>query len=263
MSDLPQDPPSSRPSYLSVPEDASVQVRERAVRYAAHVSLPVVLIPYNFPEDPELHLHYGEEGLSLRGNGLCYLGDLTGLRDRIVPSRIRSESLVRAAKIKDTEREWTAIDATAGLGEDSLLLAAAGFHVTMFEYNPFIAVLLEDSLARAASDPLLSPVVARMELRCGDSIAALPKFLPSPDVILLDPMFPERKKSALIKKKFQLLHRLEMPCANESQLLDAAIAAQPHKILVKRPQKGPLLDGRKPSYSIEGSAVRYDIYVFA
>ena len=79
-----------------------------------------------------------------------------------------------------------------------------------------------------------------------------------PDLVLLDPMFPERQKSALVKKKFQLIHRLESPCMEEETLLNAAIAAGPGKILIKRPLKGPWLAGRKPGYSISGKAVRYD-----
>ena len=80
----------------------------------------------------------------------------------------------------------------------------------------------------------------------------------APDVIYLDPMFPARQKSAAVKKKFQLLHHLEAPCANEEELLLAAIAANPRKVIIKRPIKGPLLAGIKPSYSISGKAVRYD-----
>ena len=81
--------------------------------------------------------------------------------------------------------------------------------------------------------------------------------------MLLDPMFPERQKSALIKKKFQLLQKLESPCSNEEQLLEAAIAAQSKRIVIKRPLKGPYLADKKPSYSLEGKAIRYDCMVFA
>ena len=66
----------------------------------------------------------------------------------------------------------------------------------------------------------------------------------------------------LKKKKFQLIHHLEKPCEDEEALLNAAIAAKPRKILIKRPVKGPYLCGRKPSYSIAGKAVRYDCLVF-
>ena len=155
-----------------------------------------------------------------------------------------------------------AIDATAGLGEDSLLLAAAGFRVHLFEYNPVIAALLLDAMERAREVPELREPVSRMELHVGDSIEAMHRPKDSigciPDLVLLDPMFPERQKSALVKKKFQLIHRLESPCMEEETLLNAAIAAGPGKILIKRPPKGPWLAGRKPGYSISGKAVRYD-----
>ena len=92
---------------------------------------------------------------------------------------------------------------------------------------------------------------------------SLPELSFRPDVILLDPMFPEREKSSLIKKKFQLLQKLESPCPDEAALLKAALAAQPHKIIVKRPLKGPFLAGRKPDFSIKGKSVRYDCIVIA
>ena len=70
-------------------------------------------------------------------------------------------------------------------------------------------------------------------------------------------------KSALVKKKFQLLHHLERPCEDEESLLQAAILARPRKIVIKRPLKGSFLAGRKPDYSLKGKAIRYDVLVFA
>ena len=154
-----------------------------------------------------------------------------------------------------------ALDATAGLGEDSLLLAAAGFHVRMYEKDPVIAALLEDAMNRAKELPELSAAVSRMELFKEDSISAMKNTDTSPDIILLDPMFPQRQKSALVGKKFQLIHILEKPCEDEKDLLDAAISAHPRKIIIKRPLKGSFLGGRKPDYSISGKAIRYDCIV--
>ncbi len=74
-------------------------------------------------------------------------------------------------------------------------------------------------------------------------------------------MFPGRTKSAAVKKKFQLLHHLEQPCEEENELVAAALAASPRKVVIKRPVKGPQLAGIKPSYSISGKAVRYDVLV--
>ena len=155
----------------------------------------------------------------------------------------------------------TAVDATAGLGEDSLLLAAAGFDIVLYERNPVIAALLRDALERAAGVAELAGAVSRMRLVEADSMQTLPRLDFVPDVVILDPMFPAKQKSAHVKKKLQILQRLEEPCDDEGALLDAAIAAKPRKIVVKRPVKGPLFAERTPSYSISGKAVRYDVIV--
>ena len=204
------------------------------------------------------------EGLTLTNGTLELRADFTRMIARINPNKVHQELLVKAAKIKGVPTEdLLVIDATAGLGEDSLLLAAAGFSVVMFERDKTIAALLENGLARAAHDERLSSLVERMTLRKEDSITALASGTMHADVILLDPMFPARTKSASLKKKFQLIHGLEAPCTDEQELLDAAYSAHPRKIVIKRPPKGPWLAQRKPSYSLAGKAVRYDCLVFA
>lgn len=198
------------------------------------------------------------EGLSLTGNGQTLHADFTRLLPRIRHCNLSHELLIKASKIKDTDSGLTAIDATAGLGEDSFLLAAAGFSVKLYERDHVIAALLQDALERASAIPELTQVVSRMELIEADSIKEMPLVTCSPDVILLDPMFPERQKSALIKKKFQLLQQLEIPCDDEMALLNAALAAHPRRIIIKRPLKGPSLADKKPDYSLEGTSIRYD-----
>lgn len=266
--------------------------------------------PYVVDPDAEhpLVLHRTEQGLVLEKEKMSLRCDFLEMLPRIKPGKLQTELLVKAAKIKrkaavtestkqaknkDVQSEETndeypsdapiAIDATAGLGQDSFLLAAAGFTVYMFEQDPIIAALLEDALDRAKSDPVLANIVERMHLFAEDSISALqrlgtspsrdeqmpqtsdsqPYLTVKPDVIYLDPMFPERTKSAAVKKKFQLLHHLEHPCENEEELLSAAMNIQPRKIVVKRMAKGPFLAGKKPSYSIKGKSIRYDCYVYA
>lgn len=203
-----------------------------------------------------------DEGLTLVGNTLALRGDFTNMLPRLRQGHLNRELLVRAARIKGKQNP-TAIDATAGLGEDSLLLAATGFTVTLFERDKIIAALLRDALQRAASVPALEKAVQRMELIEGDSVEGLQSLEFEPDVVFLDPMFPERNKSAAVKKKLQLLQLLEKPCDNEEALLNAAMKARPHKIVIKRPVKGSPLANVKPSYAITGKAVRYDVLVQA
>lgn len=198
-------------------------------------------------------------GLTLGDGSLELCPDFSEMRGRIASGNLSRELLVRAAKTKRGDGAPTLVDATAGLGADSFLLAAAGFEVILCELDPVIALLLEDALSRARLDDALRGPASRMTVHVGDSIALLESLDASPDVVYLDPMFPERTKSAAVKKKFQLIHRLERPCPDESALLGAALGAHPGKVVIKRPLKGPRLGDVKPSYSLRGKAVRYDV----
>lgn len=245
--------------------------------------------------DAPVWLSVDATGLSLTDGDQATRGDFTKLQKRLQYHNLTHELLVKATKVKGREN-LRVIDATAGMGEDSLLLAAAGCEVTLYEQDPVIAALLQDTMRRALGEAALHEIVMRMQLVEGDSINHLRRLgeagtgsdapeddvghdcstltasaaatsdadtaLKRPDVIYLDPMFPERQKSGLVKKKFQLIHYLEAPAENEEALMQAAIDARPFKIVVKRPAKGPYLAGLKPSYSLDGKAIRYDCYVF-
>lgn len=214
-------------------------------------------------EVSEPELREDADGLALVAGDVELRADFTRMLSRLRPANLHKELLVRAARVRGADDPW-AIDATAGLGEDSLLLAAAGFRVRLYERDEVLAALVADGLRRAREDERLAPVAARMELVAGDSIAGLTEIAatgPAPDVVYLDPMFPERRRRAATKKKLQLIQRLERPCEDEEALLAAALAAHPRKVVIKRPLKGPYLAGRKPSHTLAGKVVRYDVLV--
>ncbi len=229
--------------------DASLEDTDTAKRIHALLSEDA--------HNDDMYLKYDADGLSLFCEGKILRGDLTKMKDRIRMPAINSELLVKAARIK-AEGQLYAIDATAGLGEDSLLLAAAGFDVTMYEKNPIIFELLSDSIARASKHPALVNAVSRMHVVLGDSTKAMADISTEADVILLDPMFPERQKSALVKNKLQVIQKLEEPCRDELEMLYSAVSAKPKRLIIKRPPKGAYLAGIKPDYSITGKAVRFD-----
>ncbi len=261
-----------------------------------------------------LSLYMDEDALTLTDGTNTLCGDFTRMKKRLREANLRQELLVKAARMKSLQddRKPVILDATAGLGEDSMLLAAAGHQVELYERDPVIAALLADALRRAAGDPVLAEAAGRMHLHSGDSEEAMREYArhlqhetttksemclqhrenvetaekcavqkerdsdqagmngdetadavhTAIDIIYLDPMFPGRHKSGLVGKKFQLLQQLERPCADEEELMQAALAAEPAKIIIKRPAKGPYLAGRKPSYSLMGKTVRYDCLVF-
>lgn len=227
--------------------------KDMAESFSRRTSSPIVNKPGDY-----LTVLFDSRGVSLSGFGLSYQGDFENMLHRVTNGRLQHEMLAKA--VKTDQENLKAIDATAGMGEDSLLLAACGYQVTLYEQNPVIAILLKDALRRAKKNTVLRDIVSRMQLVEGDSIENLNKRLDPVDVIYLDPMFPGRQKSGLINKKLQLIQKLEPPCSEETALFDAAMAAQPSKIIVKRPLKSPYLDERVPSYSLKGKAIRYDCY---
>lgn len=224
--------------------------------------IPIVDAPSDVPiekwlSEDRLTVLFDHSGVSLHGYGLYYQGDFRHMLRRVTGGRLFHEMLIKAAKTGETGLR--AVDATAGMGEDSFLLAAYGYEVTMFEQNPVIAVLLNDSLTRARKDPDLAGIASRMHLVEGNSIDHFPD-LQDIRLIYLDPMFPKRQKSGLINKKLQLIQKLEPPCSDENVLFSAAIAAKPTKIVVKRPLKSAHLSGKNPTYMLKGKAIRYDCY---
>ncbi len=211
-----------------------------------------------------------EYGLVLTDGKLELCGDYYKLLKRVKPSVLHKELLVRAVKIKGKEH-LRVLDCTAGLGEDSFLLAAAGWDVVLCEYNECIFSLLEDTIQRALQSEEMKDIAGRMHCikmdgkDCCDRIGGK-KDLGNvgafqPDVIFLDPMFPEKTKNSLTNKKLQLFQKLESPCRTEEELFTAALSANASKVVVKRPVKGAYLAGKTPGYSIGGKTIRYDCYV--
>ena len=159
------------------------------------------------------------------------------------------------------------LDATAGLGKDSFVLASLGCPVTLLERSPIVQVLLQDGLVRALAfareqDPELLVVLQRMQLITQDSGAYLASLDASalPDVIYLDPMFPERNKSADVKKEMAAFHDIVGKDEDADSLLPLALERVNYRVVVKRPRKAPFLNNQTPSYQLEGKSSRYDIY---
>lgn len=173
-----------------------------------------------------------------------------------------ADLVVRAIRGRSKGSLWV-VDATAGLGRDAFVLAARGFQVTMIERSPLVAALLADGLQRAAqsAEPLVAEAAARLTLCCADAVEWLRGATASaPDVIYLDPMFPDERKSALPKKEMRLFQRLLAHGDDGPALLHAALQRASRRVVVKRPPKGPPLGGVLPAYVLAGKAVRFDVH---
>lgn len=164
------------------------------------------------------------------------------------------------------------LDATAGLGGDAFILASLGCQMTMIERSPIARLLLADGLKRAqdfvdlGEDDELASVIKNMTLVDGDSLELLEldalesASIARPDVVYLDPMFPERKKSAQVKKGMKAFHDVIGEDADADQLLSKAMVLAKYRVVVKRPKIAPHLDNKKPMYQLQGKSSRFDIY---
>ena len=155
------------------------------------------------------------------------------------------------------------VDATGGLGRDGFVLASLGCTVTLIERSPVIAALLNDGLKRARADAGIGEIASRMSLINGDSKTVMESLAAEntkADVVYLDPMFPHREKSALVKKEMRLFQDLLGNDPDSDQLLEPALKLAEYRVAIKRPKGAPDLDLKEPTYRLEGKACRYDIH---
>ncbi|MCE9680388.1 class I SAM-dependent methyltransferase [Shewanella sp. AS1] len=175
----------------------------------------------------------------------------------------RGQAIAKAVGLKQGVNP-TVVDGTAGLGRDAFVLASLGCKVTMIERNPVVAALLEDGLRRAYQDSDIGEWMReRMTLVHGSSLTDLADIGEQVDVVYLDPMYPHREKSALVKKEMRVFQSLVGADLDADGLLTPALALASKRVVVKRPDYADDLDGIKPSTRIETKKNRFDVYVKA
>jgi 16S rRNA (guanine1516-N2)-methyltransferase len=175
-------------------------------------------------------------------------------------SAVKQQNIVKAIGAKGALRP-TVLDGTAGLGKDAFLLASLGCEVLLLERSKIVHALLQDGLSRARNSNVeLAAITGRMELLYTDFM----KFTASErefDVVYLDPMFPERKKSAKVKKDMALLQQLLGHESDNAKLLEHARKLAKKRVVVKRAKLSPHISSEKPDIEFKGSSSRFDVYL--
>lgn len=173
----------------------------------------------------------------------------------------RGQPLAKAVGLKKGANPYI-VDGTAGFGRDAFVFASLGCRVTLIEQHPVMAALLADALQRAVADDSVAEIISRMQLHQGNAVNYLASLAETdrPDVVYLDPMYPSRDKTALVKKEMQLLHQLVGPDSNSSDLLNMSREVSLKRVAVKRPKGAEFFANQQPHVSIESKNTRYDIY---
>ena len=167
------------------------------------------------------------------------------------------ELLGKAVNHRSQPRVW---DGTGGLGRDAFVLASLGLTVTVSERHPVVAALLADGLRRAREDAAVAMIAKRIAFFPGDMQVLLP-VQTAPEVVYLDPMYPQRQKSAAVKKEMAYFHELVGSNDDDIALLQQAARCAEKRVVVKRPRLGEFLAGLQPDYQYSGKSTRFDVYL--
>ena len=172
----------------------------------------------------------------------------------------RGQNLAKAVGMRFNKNR-NIIDATAGLGYDSFILASLGAKVTLIERSQKMHELLQNGIDEGKSfGGEIEKIINRMELLFGDSKDILPKL--TPEVIMIDTMYKDRKKTALVKNNMRLVRDIVGPDSDYIDLLKIALNCATNRVVLKQPRYAePIKEIRKCSHQILGKTIRYDIFM--
>jgi len=172
----------------------------------------------------------------------------------------KNQLIAKAVGIKP-KIKLSVLDVTAGLGRDAFVLATLGCDVVMCERSPIIHALLEDGLKRASSEEWFQQL--NLKLIHADAIYYLSELNKNnyPDVIYIDPMFPEKMKTALVKKEMRALREVVGDDVDSEKLLNAALSIAKKRVVVKRAKLAPTLTNKKADVVYMGKSSRFDVYL--
>ncbi len=200
------------------------------------------------------------------------------LQRRIVTAGRKSELLLQACKLTADSK---VIDATAGFGHDSLIMASGGAKLVMLEQNPLMLLLLILEKERMSQEKNWQGLMARLDIKYVNAVKFLQGLqektaalnfverteMQIADVIYLDPMFPQASyQGAKVGKGMQILHDLALPPTAEQQKLLLTMARQAvtknGRVVVKRPKNAPFFANVPADESWENDVVRFDGYFY-
>lgn len=231
-----------------------------SIKLAARLGLPL-LVQESAPQSPPWLLFFEGEELFLHSTELGYkplsVNYLKGEFAKRWQKISRNDLLVKAVGLRKGVR--TICDPTCGLGYDAFLLATVdGLEVTACERNPLVAELTMNALLRVKENGRFEEFPLYFYFGDGKEFLAGRTF----DAVVIDPMYPREEAQAKQRKEMFLLRELVGADEDADVLFQAAWKAATKRVVVKRPDRSSPLDvGRKPDASIEGSTIRYDIYL--
>ncbi len=245
-----QAPIAAVPTVVSLQGESPARAREAAKQLALEYG--------DYQEAIGLLLVVGETSAWLELDGVKVTAQFDSAAMQHRRKGGHNEMLGRAVGLK-ADRKPLIWDATGGLGRDAFVLADLGCQVMLCERVPVLAWLLDQAVKAAAVSGAdqVREAADRMSVLAGDSKTLRAT---AGAVIYLDPMFPERKKAAAVKKEAAMLQHLADQVDDGEALWQWAWDQPVERIVVKRPLRAPILGHCRPAHSLRGKSVRFDVF---
>lgn len=188
-----------------------------------------------------------------------FVGGKVGFRYR--KGEGKNQPLAKAVGVKSGFNP-VVLDLTAGLGRDAFFLAGIGCTVSLIERSPFIFAALDDGLNRAMENEEIVSVIRAMTWKNAQALAYLEGLKGSmPDVIYLDPMYPHRDKSALVKKEMRIIRDFVGDDDDTVEVVNEARKRAKKRVVVKRPKTASPVIEERANFTVESKNTRYDVYL--
>lgn len=208
-----------------------------------------------------------ENGLWLSANGMKMQPDWKAEIPRLKRASLKSEMIARACQLGEKP---VLVDATAGLGHDSLLMAYLGAQIQLVERHPILFTLLEDSKAQAQHDPFLSQFMDRIQLIFADSASYLQQLDQEEKQLMWSTLTRCSHSEIKINKQLKNKPKSKSRCSfciyfypkmeKWIWVIICELAKKVAKrVIVKRPRHAVFSKSRA-SPSVAGDACRFDAY---
>lgn len=210
-------------------------------------------------QDPDFILNLNDQMLLTSREGLSLSINFDEDKINYGKKINRKEILFRALGIEKSV--VNVVDLTCGLARDAAMMSQIGFQVHAIERNPLLWLLVTEAQKKSQS-----PWAQRIKFLFGDSAQCIEQVLGdrtsdffAKTAVYFDPMFPQKKKSALPSKEMQIFKQIVGPDEDADRVLEKYLGFPWARVVVKRPLQADFVL-RKPKFSMEGKLVRYDVY---
>jgi 16S rRNA (guanine1516-N2)-methyltransferase len=203
------------------------------------------------------HVLWNEHGITLHDPQQilsdCHISYVRGSMAHRVRQNAGLEPLAKAVRLKQLPAS-TIHDWTAGFGFDGYRMASFGHEVVLFEQHPLLALMAQHALHEAQhSFHIVCHQGPAQHWQQYETVA--------PDVIYLDPMFPERHHSAAVNHRAQWLQRLTRSFSNQpDNLIQQALYTATRRVVVKRPKQSKPYLQQQLVGCITGKRCVFDLY---